>query len=175
MFFVDFWQTQSDLAINHILHNVCLKDLGKEIFWVHFEERSISPFPTISIYLVYGKRHHLTYILIVVCKYFQFEKKNRLKFCRLVKDYFIIASNKLAAGNCNASFNPFPNKPWFLRFCNRSLLKTLWEKEKLLVTSNFSFTHSVFYLFGEPSSIFIKFRIVVCKLWVWKSLKFVVW
>ena len=27
-------------------------------------------------------------------------------------------------------------------------LKTLWEKEKLLVTSNFSFSHSVFYLFG---------------------------
>ena len=26
------------------------------------------------------------------------------------------------------------------------LLKTLWEKEKLLVTSNFSFTHSAFYL-----------------------------
>ena len=36
-------------------------------------------------------------------------------------------------------FNPF----W-----ETSLLKTLWEKEKLLVTSNFSFSHSVFYLFG---------------------------
>ena len=29
-----------------------------------------------------------------------------------------------------------------------SLLKTLWEKDKLLVTSNFSFSYSVFYLFG---------------------------
>ena len=28
---------------------------------------------------------------------------------------------------------------------NRQLLKTLWEKEKLLVTSNFSFCHNVFY------------------------------
>ena len=27
----------------------------------------------------------------------------------------------------------------------RQLLKTLWEKEKLLVTSNFSFSHNVFY------------------------------
>ena len=45
-------------------------------------------------------------------------------------------------------FNPFSNKPWFLRVCSTSLLKTLWEKEKLLVTSNFSFSHSVFYLFG---------------------------
>ena len=46
-------------------------------------------------------------------------------------------------------FNPFPNKPWFLRVCSTSLLKTLWEKEKLLATSNFSFSHSVFYSFGE--------------------------
>ena len=38
------------------------------------------------------------------------------------------------------------------------------EKEKLLVTSNFSFSHSVFYLFGELSAIFIKFDIVVCNL-----------
>ena len=29
-----------------------------------------------------------------------------------------------------------------------SLLKTLWEKEKLLITSNFSFSHSIFYPFG---------------------------
>ena len=39
-----------------------------------------------------------------------------------------------------------------------------WGKEKLLVTSNFSFTHSVFYPFRELSAIFIKFKIVVCKL-----------
>ena len=45
-----------------------------------------------------------------------------------------------------------------------SLLKTLWEKEKLLLVSNFSFSHSVFYPFGELSAIFIKFEIVVCKL-----------
>ena len=30
----------------------------------------------------------------------------------------------------------------------QALLKTLWEKEKLLVTSNFSFFHSVFNPFG---------------------------
>ena len=60
--------------------------------------------------------------------------------------------------------NPFHNKPWFLRVCSKSLLKTLWEKEKLLVTSNFSFSRSVFYPFGKLSAIFIKFEIVVCKL-----------
>ena len=76
------------------------------------------------------------------------------------------------------SFNPFPNKPWLLRVCSTSLLKTMWEKENLLVTSNFSFFHIVFYPFGEQcfwsfwrtfcpfgelSAIFIKFNIVVCK------------
>ena len=51
------------------------------------------------------------------------------------------------------SFNPFPNKPWFLPVCSTSLLKTLRKKEKLLVTSNFSFSHSVFY----PSKNFRRF------------------
>ena len=41
---------------------------------------------------------------------------------------------------CGALVNHFPNKPLFLRVCNTSLLKTLWEKEKSLVTilDNFS-------------------------------------
>ena len=38
------------------------------------------------------------------------------------------------------------------------------KKEKLLVTSNFSFSHSVFYLFVELSAIFIKSEFVVCKI-----------
>ena len=65
-------------------------------------------------------------------------------------------------------FNPFPNKPWFLRVCSTSLLKTLWEKEKLLATSNFSFSRSVFYPYGELSSVFIKFEIVFFKLFQFK-------
>ena len=44
--------------------------------------------------------------------------------------------------------NPFPHSDTFWRLWETSLLKTLWEKEKLLVTSNFSFSHSVFYLSG---------------------------
>ena len=47
-----------------------------------------------------------------------------------------------------------------------SLLKTLWEKEKLLITSNFSFSRSVFYPFGELAAIVIQFKIVVCKLFL---------
>ena len=65
---------------------------------------------------------------------------------------------------CYMMLNPFPNKPWFLRVCSTSLLETLWEKEKLLVTSNFSFFRSVFCSFVQFSTIFIKSKIVVCKL-----------
>ena len=48
---------------------------------------------------------------------------------------------------CYRALSPFPNKPWILRVCSRSLLKTLWEKEKLLLMSNLSFSHNVFYSF----------------------------
>ena len=62
------------------------------------------------------------------------------------------------------TFKPFQNKPCFLHVCSTSLLKILWKKEKLLVTSNFSFSHSVFSPFEDLSSIFIKIEIIVCKL-----------
>ena len=56
-------------------------------------------------------------------------------------------------------FSPFSNKPLFSRIC--SLLKTLWEKEELLISSNFSFSNNVFfYLFGEFSALFIKIKIL---------------
>ena len=54
----------------------------------------------------------------------------------------------LFASILSFSLNLFPHNDTFLRPWETSLLKTLWEKEKLLITSNFSFSHSVFYLFG---------------------------
>ena len=85
-----------------------------------------------------------------------------------VKNLFFSDTQKLLVtsnflGICQM-INPFPNKPWFLHVCRTHLLKTLWEKEKLLVMSNFSFSHSVFYPFGQLSAILIKLKIVVCKL-----------
>ena len=72
-----------------------------------------------------------------------------------------------------SSLKPFPNKPWFSHVCNTNHLKTPWEKEKLLVKSNFSFSHSVFYSFGEHSATVIKFENYRLQtLSVWKSLKF---
>ena len=39
-------------------------------------------------------------------------------------------------------------------YMSASFLKTLWEKEKLLVSSIFYFFHSVFYPFGDLFSNF---------------------
>ena len=73
-------------------------------------------------------------------------------------------------------FNPFPNKAWFLRVCSTNLLKTQREKEKLLVTSNFSFSHSVFYLFWKHLCHFQQiWSCCLQTLQFWNSLKFVVW
>ena len=43
--------------------------------------------------------------------------------------------------------NIFPNKPLILRVRSTNLLKTLWEKEKLPVTSNSSFLPQCFLPF----------------------------
>ena len=40
------------------------------------------------------------------------------------------------------------NNSWFLNVCSTSLSETLQKKEKLLITSDFSFSLSVFYPFG---------------------------
>ena len=43
--------------------------------------------------------------------------------------------------------------------------------DKLLVTSNFSFSRSVFHPFRELSAIFIEFEIVVCKLFQFEGVQ----
>ena len=68
---------------------------------------------------------------------------------------FLLSKTNITILICNLTLSK--NKPWVLRVCRKSLLKTLWEKEKLLVTSNFSFSRSGFYLFGELSTIFNQF------------------
>ena len=62
---------------------------------------------------------------------------------------------KLCMLDQTIKLNPFPNNPWFLRVYSTCLLKTLQEMKKLLIMSNLSFSHSVFYLFGELSDFFM--------------------
>ena len=72
----------------------------------------------------------------------------------------LIQGKKRSIAETEVLFNPFPNKPWCLRVCSISLLMTLWEKEKRAI-SPFA---TVFQPFEELSAIFIKVKIVVCKL-----------
>ena len=76
----------------------------------------------------------------------------------------------------NQEINPFPNKPWIVLICSTNLLKTPWEKEKLLVTSNFFFSHNVFLLILRTLCHLHQFQ--NCRMHtlpVWKGLKFAVW
>ena len=68
----------------------------------------------------------------------------------------------------------FPNKPWLLCVCSTSLSKTPWEKEKLVLTSNFTFSHSVSCPFRALSANFTEFRILQT-LSDWKNLKLAIW
>ena len=58
--------------------------------------------------------------------------------------------------------NPFANKPWILRVCNPSLLKTLSGKGEIVRNEQFLLFPQCFLPVGELSAIFIKFEIVVC-------------
>ena len=70
-------------------------------------------------------------------------------------------SGSLKVGIVWYRLNPFPNKPWFLRVCRKSFENTVGKGD---VTSNFSYSQSVFYPFGKLAAIFIKVEIVVCKV-----------
>ena len=108
-----------------------------------------------------------------LCVHFKFRNKIRMNILLLVLVHLICT---LSLQKIPTLFNLFPNKPWFLHVYSTSNLKTPREKEKLLVTSNFSFFRGVFYLFRELSAIFNKFEICCLQtLSVWKSLKSVVW
>ena len=57
---------------------------------------------------------------------------------------FLYMSTDLEYLSGMSCLNSFPNKPLILRVISTGLLKTLWEKEKLLITSNFSFSQCFF-------------------------------
>ena len=51
-----------------------------------------------------------------------------------------------------------------LTYLQYKSFETLRGKEKLLIMSKFSLSHSVSYTFGKNSAIFLKFKIVACGL-----------
>ena len=105
---------------------------------------------------------------IGACHLQQLSLWTRLNFCCRVRAAILEYTT--------AVIYPFPKQALvFLPVCSTSRLKTLYKKEKLLMTSNFSFSHSVFCPFRKVSAMLIKFEIVVCKLFQFGSQKFVVW
>ena len=89
---------------------------------------------------------------------FQSRNMPKLQYCGSFSLYYTISiltlyqskilsfGKKLKQGLCGTQLTISQTSPVFLRVCSSSLLKTQWEKEKLLITSNFSFSHSVFLL-----------------------------
>ena len=72
--------------------------------------------------------------------------------------------------------NSLHHNPDFLLLSQRSLLKTLWEKEKILVTSIFSFSHNVFYPSQNKFQFFSHIYFIVYKCFQFGPDKnFVVW
>ena len=137
---------------------------------------SIFSFSHNVFYPSQNKFQFFSHIEFVVCKSFRFGLDFKFVFWHVELKWVYILSKTLVLGEFELVtagildiLTLVPNKPWILRVWRRSFLKTLLEKEKLLLTSNFSFSHSVLYPFRELFAIFIKFEIVVCKVFQFGS------
>ena len=97
----------------------CFFVSAEQIFWKYLEKRSSSPFPTVFSTLFNNSTAVFIKFKIVVCKLFQFGWVWNLSFGK--------------------GLTLSQTSPGFLHVYSTSLLKTLWEKDKLLVTSNLSF------------------------------------
>ena len=67
--------------------------------------------------------------------------------------------------------NPLPNNATFWRTKDIYLWKRFWEKQKLLVTSNFSFSHNVFYPVWHIFFILNALSNVVCNLKTFREMQ----
>ena len=75
-----------------------------------------------------------------------------------------------------SSFNPFPNRPWFLRVCSTGLLKNTVGKGEIARNEQFLLFPQCFLPFWRTLCHF--HEVWNCRLQtlsIWKSLKFVIW
>ena len=93
----------------------------------------------------------ITYILLSLFTFLRITPVHAANICIGQCD----ANLTFASGNGTRGLKPIPNKPWFLRVCSSSLLKTLWEKKKIpemeLGAFNLSQTSPGFYFFCSSS------------------------
>ena len=145
---VNKYHITNDLTLYHTIPT--FNDPKKDSFGKHWEKEKmlVTNIFSFSRSLFYSikERNHLILIIFSLssAKAFNLNKSNLLTFGKE-----LTLSQTI---------------PGFYVSSVKVFLKTQWEKEKLLMRSNFAFYHSVFYPFGDLSVIFIKFEIVICKL-----------
>ena len=72
--------------------------------------------------------------------------------------------------------NSFPHNADFEDLWKRNHLKTVWEKEKMLVTSIFSFSQNVFYPFKLKFQFLSHIYCVICNCFQFgQDLNFFIW
>ena len=149
---------------------------------------AFSPFPTIflkGLYLEVIKSREWVLALYQTTKFWTVSNWKNLQTTKIRNCFGKGRKHFGERKNCwLPAFSPFPkmfSKAFFFRVVKSwdcvvkrglsqtnpcfnvsvvQVFKKHWEKD---VTSNLSFSHSVFYLFGELSAIFIKSDVVVCK------------
>ena len=86
---------------------------------------------------------------ILCVKVVELSKLKAIRTNQMYHVFYTVKNNEANGENADQNFtapsNPLLHRYSFWNINNRRLLKTLWEKEKLLVTSYFSFSHNVFY------------------------------
>ena len=91
---------------------------------------------------------------------------NRVQFMKNILFFsaFLLCVTSTYCSILRMNSKPFPKQSLVFTCLRYKSFENTGKREKLLVTSNFSFSHSIFYWFGELSTTFIKFEIVVCNL-----------
>ena len=151
-----------------ILWHVDFTSFEKEDLLTHYH--TMPHFATLKIYscrkhcekrrncLLQAISPFLTLFSTLYGTYFPFEMHFKMSSAI---SFNLDQSKILSSGN--GLINPLPYTADFKQTWERSFLKTLWEKEKMLVTSNFPFSNNVFYPSQKKFHFFSHIYFVVCK------------
>ena len=106
-----------------------------------------------------------SHISVVVCSFFEFGTVSKWCMKEWVKfEKWHQTNPEVFFPHQHWSwFNPLPHNHNISRPCIRNLLKTLWEKEKMLATSIFSFSHNIFYPSQDKFPFLSHIYFVICK------------
>ena len=122
-----------------------LTEILKRVYYT-FSFRATGCFPNITIVEMIVRRewriNHVAMTIInlqkEICQAIHVDLNQRLLVSKPPPPHI-----SYSAAGPYVYINPFPSKLLFLRVFSRSRLKKLWKNEKLIVASNFSFSHSV--------------------------------